>query len=188
MVQLCGLSAEPTAHLESHLLHKKRELRLSFFFVVDGPNVRVVGWADGTPRVPSTPHPPQVAPLSLAAPLSCYLLANSLPTSRYMFSSTASSAQNLGWFFPRQCSPWGPPTAQLAIGWVCCASVSLVVGSHRFYSHAGMMGDFSDWHSANDSFSTILYAINYKLSIAVQQYTFNPQFHPVLCLSVLCNH
>ena len=125
---------------ESHLLHKKRELRLSFFFVVDGPNVRVVGWADGTPRVPSTPqkeraqalsfffvvdgpivrvvgwadgtprvpstpHPPQVAPLSLAAPLSCYLLANSLPTSRYFLSSTASSTQNLGWFFPRQSSP-----------------------------------------------------------------------------------
>jgi hypothetical protein len=28
-----------------------------------------------------------------------------LPTSCYLFSSTASSAQNLGWFFPRQCSP-----------------------------------------------------------------------------------
>jgi hypothetical protein len=58
----------------------------------------------------------------------------------------------------------------------------------QIFSHAGMLGDFSDWHSANDSFSTILYAINYKLSIAVQQYTFNPQLHPVLCLSVLCNH
>ena len=28
-----------------------------------------------------------------------------------------------------------------------------------------MLGDFSDWHSGNYSFSTILYAINYKLQL-----------------------
>ena len=100
----CRLSRRHTSS-PIYSTKKERAQALSFFFVVDGPIVRVVGWADGTPRVPSTPHPPQVAPLSLAAPLSCYLLANSLPTSRYFLSSTASSTQNLGWFFPRQSSP-----------------------------------------------------------------------------------
>ena len=95
---------------ESHLLHKKRKSSSSFFFLC----------------------PPLLATLSLAAPLSCFLLVYYLLTTCFFLSSTASSTQNLGWFFPRQCSPWGPPTALLAIGWVCCASVSLVVALHRF--------------------------------------------------------
>jgi len=78
--------------------------------------VRVVGWADGTPRVPSTPQKkkelrlflfscPLLATLSLAAPLSCFLLANYL-----LFSLFNSKFYAKSWLvLPEAMQPMRPP-------------------------------------------------------------------------------